>query len=124
MPRVLTRRLWLSLGWLQTLALIVLCLLPLRELPGSEIPWSDKFYHGASFALLMWWFAVALPRGRWRRAALLLTLLGVAIEFAQGFVPLRAPSLADALADFGGVLFGTFIARTTPARWPAWRINA
>lgn len=118
---MLTRRLWLGLGWLQTAALVVLCLLPLRELPGSAIPWSDKLYHGAAFAGLMWWFAVATPRAGWPRAALGLTLLGIAIEFAQGFVPFRAPSLADGVADFAGVLVGTLAARLTPPGLPAWR---
>lgn len=117
----MTRRLWLGLGWLQTAVLVVLCLLPLRELPGSAIPWSDKLYHGAAFAGLMWWFAVAIPRAGWPRAALGLTLLGIAIEFAQGFVPFRAPSLADGVADFAGVLLGALAARLTPAGLPAWR---
>jgi len=121
---VLTRRLWLGLGWLQTLGLVVLCLLPLTALPGHEIPWSDKIYHCASFALLMWWFTVAQPRTQWRRTGLLLILLGTAIEFAQGFVPLRSPSLADALADVGGVLLGAFVAHLTPTRLPAWRPTA
>ena len=118
---MLSRRAWLVAGWTQTLALVVLCLLPLERMPGPDLPWTDKLYHAASFTWLMWWFAVALPRGRWPRTALLLTLLGVCIEFAQGLVPLRAPSVADGIADTLGVLLGALFARFTPPGLPAWR---
>lgn len=117
----MTRALWFTAGWLQVLGITVLCLWPLRELPGPDLPWTDKLYHGAAFALLMWWFAVALPRVRWPRTGLSLVALGVAIEIAQGFVPLRAPSFADVLADTLGVLAGALLARLTPCRLPAWR---
>ncbi len=118
---MLSRRAWLAAGWLQTVALVVLCLLPLERMPGPDLPWTDKLYHAASFTLLMWWFAVAVPRGQWPRTALLLALLGIGIEFAQGFVPLRAPSFADVVADTLGVLLGALLARCTPAGLPAWR---
>jgi VanZ family protein len=118
------RALWFCLGWLQALGITVLCLWPLRELPGSDIPWSDKLYHAAAFGSLMWWFAVALPRSRWWRTGLLVLGLGVAIEFLQGFVPFRAPSLADALADGLGVLVGALCAHRTPRRLQAWQAPA
>jgi hypothetical protein len=117
----MTRALWFGLGWLQALGFTVLCLWPLRQLPGPDLPWIDKLYHGAAFALLMWWFAVALPRARWPLTALYLVALGVGIEFAQGFVPFRSPSLADVLADALGVLAGALVARLTPGQLPAWR---
>ncbi len=118
---MLSRRAWLAAGWLQTFVLVVLCLLPLERMPGPDLPWTDKLYHTAAFTLLMWWFAVALPRGRWPRTGLLLALLGVGIEIAQGFVPLRAPSFADTVADTLGVLLGALLARLTPPGLPAWR---
>jgi len=118
---MLSRRAWLAAGWVQTLALVVLCLLPLERMPGPDLPWTDKLYHAASFTWLMWWFAVALPRGRWLRTALLLTLLGIGIEFAQGHVPLRAPSVGDGMADTLGVLLGALLAHVTPAGLPGWR---
>jgi len=62
-----------------------------------------------------------VPRARWLRTGLLLALLGIGIEFAQGFVPLRAPSFADVVADTLGVLLGALLAQLTPAGLPAWR---
>ncbi len=117
----MTRALWFRLGWLQAIGITVLCLWPLRELPGPDIPWNDKLYHLAAFGLLMWWFGVALPRARWLRTGLLVLALGVGIEFAQGYVPFRAPSAPDALADGLGVLLGALLAHFTPRRLPAWR---
>jgi VanZ family protein len=115
------RRAWLLAGWLQVLAVVVLCLLPLQRLPGPDLPWTDKVYHAAAFALLMWWFAVAQPAAARRGTALWLVLLGVGIEFAQGFVPFRAPSLGDVVADALGVLPGWLAAHATPRALPAWR---
>lgn len=117
----MTRTLWFGLGWLQAIGITVLCLLPLRELPGPDGPWTDKVYHLAAFGLLMWWFAVALPRARWPVTGLAVVLLGVCIEFAQGFVPFRAPSFADAIADTAGMLAGALLAWLTPRGLPAWR---
>lgn len=120
----MTRALWLRLGWLQAVGITLLCLWPLRELPGHELPWSDKLYHVAAFGLLMWWFAVAMPRAQWLRTGLQVFALGVAIELAQSLVPYRAPSFYDALADAAGVVLGALGARLTPFRLPAWRPTA
>lgn len=122
--RPMTRALWFALGWLEVLGVTVLCLWPLRELPGPDLPWSDKLYHLGAFGLLMWWFAVALPRARWPFTALGVLGLGVFIEFAQGFVPFRSPSLADVVADALGVLAGAVLARLTPRALPAWQPRA
>jgi VanZ family protein len=115
------RRAWFLAGWLQVLAVIVVCLMPLERLPGPDLPWTDKAYHVGAFALLMWWFAVAQPARSRRYSALWLVLLGLAIEFAQGFVPFRAPSVGDLVADALGVLPGWMAARATPRALPAWR---
>lgn len=115
------RRTWFLAGWLQVAAVIVTCLLPLARLPGPDLPWTDKLYHAGAFALLMWWFAVAQSPASHRRAALWLVLLGIAIEFAQGFVPFRSPSLDDVIADSFGVICGWLAARVTPPALPAWR---
>jgi VanZ family protein len=115
------RRAWFIAGWVQVVVLVVLCLLPLERMPGPDLTWTDKLYHAGAFALLMWWFAVAQATRSHRWSALLLLLLGIAIEFAQGFVPLRAPSGGDAVADGLGVLLGWLAARATPRALPAWR---
>jgi len=120
----MTRALWFGLGWLEALGITVLCLWPLRELPGPNLPWTDKLYHLAAFGLLTWWFAVALPRARWLSTALCVLGLGVFIEFAQGFVPFRSPSFADVVADALGVLAGAALARLTPRALPAWQPRA
>jgi len=120
----MTRALWFGLGWLEALAVTVLCLWPLRELPGPDLPWTDKIYHCAAFGLLMWWFAVALPRTRWPLTALGVIGLGIFIEFAQAFVPFRSPSFADVVADALGALVGAVLAWLTPRALPAWQPRA
>lgn len=116
----MTRAAWLRLGWLQTAALVFLCLIPLTSLPGEDIPFSDKLYHALAYTQLMWWFAVALPRRAWWRVGLSLAMLGIGIEIAQAYVPFRGPSVADAVADGLGVLLGAAAARITPFRLPCW----
>lgn len=117
----MTRTLWFGLGWLQATVITIACLWPLRELPGPDLPWTDKGYHAVAFGCLMWWFAVALPRARWPTAALCVVGLGVAIELAQAWVPYRSPSFADVVADALGMLAGALLASLTPCALPAWR---
>ncbi len=116
----MSRKLWLAAGWLQVVAVALLCLWPLPKLPGPELPWVDKLYHAAAFGQLMWWFAVGSPRDRWPAIALRVLGFGIGIELAQGVVPYRSASIADAVADAVGVFIAALVARITPRRLFSW----
>jgi len=84
-------------------AVIVLSLLPGRELPSLGV--SDKFEHAAAYALLGLAGGLAFPTRRATIALLLLLpLLGIALEIAQLVVPQRSSEVADALADWIGAV--------------------
>ncbi len=104
-------KLWLALGWLQTLGVTILSLLPLRELPGPAFSHLDKLYHVTAYGVLMAWFAWATPVARRKRLAGWLLVLGIAIELAQGYVPYRASSVADVLADALGIALAAWLVR-------------
>lgn len=96
-----------------------LTLMPIENPPPMPAG-SDKVIHFAIFAtdaLL----ALAAFRGRSRRLSLLgLLVLGVLLEVLQGQVPGRMPSVADALANWAGVL-GAGLSRRIATRRPAAR---
>lgn len=102
-------RTWLVLGWLMILAVIALSLMPGQKLPATGV--SDKFQHGAAYALLALWFAGIYPRSRYWLIAVGLLLLGVGIEFAQGAMSFgREADLRDVVANGGGIAAGLGLA--------------
>ena len=109
------RNAWLALWLLAVAALIVVCLLPSRDLPKLHV--SDKIEHALAFALLAG-SAVQLFE-RWRALLLVglgLLALGIGIEFAQAlFTTTRAMEAADVVADSIGIVVGLSVA-ITPLR--------
>jgi VanZ family protein len=79
---------------------------PIREL--SLLPISDKVMHFSAYLLLALLPLISF-KGRWRAlfCALLMIVLGVALEGGQWFSPGRSVELGDALANTLGVLTGT-----------------
>ena len=89
----------LGVGWAFYLAL--------RD-PTGQVAWfahADKLQHASGF-LLLWVVGIRA----WPRQSVALTvgllLLGVGIEVAQSFTPLRLASPADVLADAFGIGLG------------------
>lgn len=93
-----------------------------------DVPNIDKVWHALAYLVLavlaagaLWGNppSPALPRAA-RRAAWSMALLGVAMEFAQAFLPGRMASAADVAANTAGtwlgVLLAGFLARHL-ARW-------
>lgn len=86
----------------------MLCLLPAKALP--EVPLWDKLEHFLAYALLAAAGGLAYPNRHTRLwIVLFLLVLGVGIEFSQGFVPRRDSSALDMLANAIGVLIGIFV---------------
>jgi VanZ family protein len=85
------------------LTVIGLSLLPGRDLP--QVGLSDKLEHVIAYAGMALTGGLAFPRGSAvLRLAILLPLLGIALEFCQLLVPGRSAEVADAVADTIGVL--------------------
>lgn len=102
---------WLGIwifGW-------ILCVvLSLMHPPNIDLGFAngDKLEHFLAYGLLSAWSVLIFvePRGRWS-AALMLMLLGIAMELAQGALTLdRSMDARDSLADAVGVLFGQLLA--------------
>jgi VanZ family protein len=105
--------LWVGLWVLAMAVVVTTCLLPGDDIP-SVWPGVDKIEHATAFFVLSV-CAVQLfaTRRGLLRAAAWLVVLGVLIEFMQGwFTADRTPDPTDALADATGVLLGLAIAKT------------
>ncbi|MGM0564444.1 MAG: VanZ family protein [Pseudomonadota bacterium] len=100
-------KLWFALGCLLILAVIWGSL----SSPPSWAVGSDKAWHSAAYAVIaLWW--LQLVRG-WRAWLLVVAgtvLLGVAIEVAQSFHPLRHFDYYDMLFNGLGALAASAIA--------------
>lgn len=108
--------LWLTGGALLVVLVIVLSLM---SSPQGVVPPSlqDKSGHLIAYFTLMTWFA-----GIWRRPShwvLLLAFiaLGAALEWLQGFLPLRVSDPLDMLANSAGAIVALVLARAGLDRW-------
>lgn len=107
---------WLVLWGVAMAVVVTVCLLPGKDIPEVPLGW-DKVEHATAFFVLSVCAVqlFATRRALWRAAAWLV-ILGVLIEFMQGwFTADRTPDPTDALADAAGVLLGLCVA-LTPAR--------
>lgn len=99
------RPLWLALGWALAAAIVWLSLTP--SPPKIDLEQGDKLGHLASYAALMFWFCqLYATRGVRLAYAACFTLMGVALEFAQGALGARSFEIADMLANAAGVALG------------------
>ncbi len=104
-------KLWLLVGWLAVLAVVYLSLTsqPLVEIP---VRFGDKWGHLLAYGILMGWFVqLYQSRGMLVLHALLLILLGVALEFLQGYSG-RYFEYADMVANSCGVMAGLLLLLT------------
>lgn len=116
-------RLWLSLGWTAVGLAILVCLIPVNQLPQPPNI-SDKTEHFLAYLLLSLWFAGIYPRTRYWIIALGLGVMGVAIEFAQGAMNLgRHADFRDVIANGSGILAGLLLCWWWLGGW-AQRIEA
>ena len=112
-------RFWLIVGWLMVIAATVVCLVPGKELPKTGI--GDKWEHFICYGVLMTYFAGLYPRSRYWLIALLLVLMGIAIEFAQGAMHLgRYADIRDVVANSTGVAIGLVLSLLGLGRWALW----
>ncbi len=112
MTRVLRLRpLWLAIGWAM-LGTVVWLSLTGAPPEVVDFPLSDKVEHLLAYSLLMGWFGQIYTATRSQRGWLIgLTLMGIAIEYLQGWSGLRYFDPADMLANTLGALLGYWLTR-------------
>ncbi len=109
-------RLWLVLGWSLVGLVIVLSLVPTQAEP-QVFKAQDKLLHVGAYSVLMAWFgALYRPERSRSRAAVMLVLMGVLLELAQGATSYRSLQGMDMLANGLGVAIGWAVARTRASR--------
>jgi VanZ family protein len=105
------RKIWLIVGIAIIAFLWLVSLMPAP--PYIGMPNEDKYAHLISYGGTMWWWAQLWPPWKKRLLlAVLLALMGVAIEFAQGATSWRSFDVMDMLANSIGVLVGWVVAMT------------
>lgn len=104
--------LWQTMGWAMVGIVVWFSLVPqLPQLP--NILGLDKIQHILAYFVLMYWYGMGFTR-HWRWSAFFV-LLGIGLEFLQGYGGFRSFDLYDMVANTFGVILGQLILQT-PAR--------
>jgi VanZ family protein len=109
---------WAGLGWLLVIGVVVGSLLPGRMVPTVSL--SDKIQHAGAYFLLMVWFAGLYRRKVHPIIAVVLLLLGVALDLLQGTTKSRSFELNDIAADAVGILVGLALSFALFEGWCQW----
>jgi VanZ family protein len=114
------RHLWWGFGILLVALAVLVCLVPGPEIP-SDFELNDKVGHLVGHAGLSVYFSGLVARRNWWKLFLWLVALGIAIEFAQYWLPTgREAEARDVLANASGTLTGLLLGWSGLARWPQW----
>jgi hypothetical protein len=107
------RKVWLACGWI-FVALVIYLSLNTNPLDAGRLE-GVKVGHFAAYSWLMFWFSQIQQKGH-RRAfiAIALVVMGVGLEYLQGFVGYRTFAYSDMGDNAIGVGAG-WILVTTPA---------
>ena len=94
--------LWRFAGWLLVVGVVAGSLMPGHSIP--SVASNDKVLHGASYFLLMLWFAGMYRRSHHLLIGLGLILLGAALDALQALTTTRHFDVGDIVANAVGVL--------------------
>ena len=91
-------RFWLGIGWLLVGLVLYLSLTPHPPAP-LAFDNADKLEHACAYAALSFWFC-QFYRKKWSRVRVMIALLvlGIAIEYIQGWTGYRTFDVLDMLA--------------------------
>ena len=100
-----------------SLALALVCLLPLKELPDIGVSFGDKIFHSLTYVVLAFlWFYALLFHFKTSKiksliyAAAISIVFGIVIEILQGtLTKTRQADVFDVLANSVGVSFAVFL---------------
>ncbi len=104
-----------SKTWKFLLLIIVLVLLYVTLMPNvhvhvhSHYRHIDKVFHFIGFGAFAFATTLAFPRLKVYWVILISLGLGISVEIVQSFIPRRAFSYWDMVADLAGILFALFI---------------
>lgn len=107
-------KVWLTIGWFMVALVIYLSLTP-RPIE-IDVTQGDKVGHVIAYLALMLWFAQLYGRGRHLRWGLGFVVLGIALEYVQGWTGYRSFDYFDMAADALGVFIGWCLGGTTMSR--------
>lgn len=99
--------------WGLILVIGFLSLQPIENLPDVQI-W-DKIQHLVAYGALAGCGLVAYPNRLWQVIGFTIAY-GIGIEFAQGLVPGRFPSIGDAVANTLGAVIALLVMRVGRVR--------
>ncbi len=110
---------WLTLGWCLIAIALTGFLIPGPEVAALKLNHlNDKVMHTSVYVVLFSWFAGLYPRSRYAAIAMGLLLMGIAVEFLQGWMAMgRARELADVFANSTGIVVGWILALTVLGGW-------
>jgi VanZ family protein len=111
--------LWWSVGWAVVIYVTVSCLEPARYVPDLHL-W-DKGEHALAFFGMSVWFGGLVRYSRYPVIAVLMLLLGGAIEIAQGTMGLgRDADIMDWIADAVGIAAALAVLYLGLGAWARW----
>jgi VanZ family protein len=112
-PDLKFRFLWLATGYALVILVVFLSLTSNPVDMGMGFPYEDKLYHALAYFALMAWFA-QIYHDKFQRnmIALVFVLMGVLLEYLQGFDPNRVAESGDMVANTIGVALGFCLSLT------------
>ena len=113
-------RFWWALGIVLVIAALVVCLMPMPQIP-QAFDLNDKVWHILGHTALATYFTGLVERSRWWKILVFLLVFGVGVELAQHFMNMgRQGDYRDALGNAAGDLLGLLLGYLGLARWPVW----
>lgn len=108
---------WLCVGWAMVL-LVIYFSLTANPPQVPKFQFSDKLEHLLAYFILMGWFGQLYPAlSQQIISALSFVLMGILLEFIQGWSGYRMFDLLDMMANASGVLLGWWLTRRWCAGW-------
>ncbi len=105
-------RFWLVSGWI-LVGLVVLFLVIPSPPETMSFHFGDKLLHVSIYAIMMLWFGLIYPPGKfYRNLGLGFIMMGIVLEFIQGLTGYRSLEYTDMTANTIGVLLGWLLAKT------------
>lgn len=113
-------RIWWALGIALTCAALVVCLIPMPQVPQS-FELNDKLAHILGHTALATYYSGLVPRRRWWKIFAFLLIFGIVIEFAQHYMAVgRQGDPRDVLGNAAGAILGLLLGFLGLSRWPIW----
>ena len=111
---------WWGLGVVLVVAALVVCLMPMPELP-KAFDLNDKVWHILGHTALATYFTGLVERRNWWKIFLFLLVFGISVEFAQHQMHWgRQGDWRDAIGNAVGDLLGLALGWIGLRHWPQW----